>query len=1339
MEFKSAKAQTETSDPKGKAPQKPIQLSEASRSAILKLLQSLMRPREEVGNQASSSKNKSSDWEWDGVSELPSLADALDFFDYDPDLTTLRQSAGHDLHTVFPTEDHLKWSAQNTETVRLLMQVCVLSLDIATSLDYSESLRAEALETATTVFLTWLVNADSAWQAESLKLMGASRNKDFHKASLDLAIKSQSYLPGMASALTKVLVGRGSDSAEGKTKGTPLPSKSGLASLALKTLAQANILAFDDRATVQIRKASATTVSEPGAISSIDELSELAAKISVQGPETDPSMPQEPDSQNKIPTTPSKSSDESTQSAMFLNAAVQMRKSLLQILSVFTNLRQIFHTTLDTTLEAVSSMWLRCAETLTWAEDMEDTTAKGGPRVSDEMVRLLIDITATARNTSHSIEAHGWQVLLSLTGVDPDGVEDSVVDHVGVKFLSSVDRIASAALDQLAAAVRAGDEAAVITLAERIQVVAVLHRRVAPAIRLQRSTMGTVFNQAPSLFQSIIGAGAFTSSSWIFHPQFVRWSTALLSEALLSDDREVTEVEVGQTDSPIKLQKLSGDSSKAFRQAFRELSSGAASVWLTHAERDGGTPRAGPRKSVSAQTIDDAFALTLHFLREASRFRTTRITAEAAFARQMCGSALFIGHELLSGIVSQLNSGPARDKGINKLRRKVARRIGTVATRIVRQMLDEDLEEALDKDNVEALAQDRQRQSSGAVVASAVDSDQTVEFRKGLPSMDHSSVNPANAVESDRRLAPGLVEAVSLQTTSTASGQKGLVTAEKSLRQVDASNALLLKILSLAADLRGNDFQPELISLIYPLVCSATASSPIVRVAGQEALTRISAACGYGEATGLLRACADWIVSTTSQKIVLDLGPELELITQTQQSASAPTSTGALQLAAPMAGTLGGCALPLGSAQAAPYVLVEFVRILGTDALASVEDAVDEVLDALDRFHGYEEICEGLLGVLRALLAASVDSRHLTAIDNSVSRQLETTRNWRPQPDEDLDKFERWFKTRLEPERLDFVDEDIAKAAEEEATAAGPQKGGKPGEDSLNSPPTRSQQVVADILAKSVPFLSHSSAHIRAQVLRLLGYGVSVLAPQSRELELMPILNQAWPMVLARLGRSASTPAANQAGHNFHKGVSSGRRKAMLGMPSESEGFVWLEAVNLLAILAEKSADHFGQKIIDDGWPRCRLLLEEVAHSAPHRSAKAITSAFPTARKVSRMTTPLLVCEEHSFGYRLLIEILKAMQRAVEAVGVHMDEQEAWEIACDPNLLSSLHSRQPPAVRTMGERLYATFSKRNPDAVWLLMREFAVPGPPACSLAYVHASRPELEVPSSVLARILEM
>ncbi|KAK0530613.1 hypothetical protein OC835_003954 [Tilletia horrida] len=1327
----------------GKAPApKPVVLGESSRIAILEFIDAMLYPRTEQRQSSKSSKAAEEEpWEWDGVSELPSLQEALDFFDYDPDRSPKSNADATMLHTIFPTKAHLQWAALSTEVPRVLMQVCVLSLDIASSAEYSELLRATALKAARTTFITWLAEADQD-RIRALSVLNSQegREKAYKKPTLDLAIKAQAVLPGMVSALVKILTGRGTGAAAGDKKQQALPSKAGLAAAALELLKDTTIMGFDDRATAKVRAAHPPRGESVETISTFDELADLASKMSASDSISTTAAQDDP-SASTAGEASSKASEPLPPTAkMFLHSAQKIHAAIKQVLSSFQKLQTVHHTTLRAVLDMAGALFLRCGDTLSWAEALSEGQDTVRTSLCSDLIRLILDITSTAQSTSHDLEAKAWDILMAIIAPkspDRDAKAQQVeLDEIGRNALQIIDVISSSALEQLPSFFQSDNEDEIVQLSNRVAVACALFQRITEngsrlTVDSQASLSRPRSSRALSLLALVNGFGSPGSSSWTSNPTFTRWSGALLAGLELSESAEVAEVGASASTIAFKLKKLNQDSQRAVRRALQAISTAVTSSWAAYAPGSSASSKKTASRSSTSQSTEDSFAFVLHFLREGLRLRTTRLTSEAAYARQMCASALFVADELLSSTSTRLLQATPRMTSASALkdRSRATRKLGKIVTQLVKAMLEEDLDEAMDPENVLALVADRQKGTAVAALSSASDAGTTIEFHKGLGPQTSPADLQSAAEASSRLLQPGLVNAVSVQASSSKAALSAVVLQEKAMRQVDIANALLLSMLATAAELLGRDFEPQLIGLIYPLVCASTANSSIVRGAGQMALSRIALACGYASSTDVLRACADWIVSSTSQRIVTDLGSELELVTQAQ--AAAHTVEDGKKQVVPTTGTLGGCALPLGSAQAAPFVLVEFVRLLGAEALVSVEDAVDEVLDALDRYHGYEDICEGLLGVLRALLSASADS--ITAREHVVNSTSAAsggddgthikTRNWLPKVDAELEGFERWFKRRREPEQFEFADEDIKVTAQDKAQ----DKATQSGEDTLNPPPSRSQQIVADILEKSLAFLGHSSAHIRAQVLRLLGYGVSVLAPQGRELELVPVLNRAWPFILARLGSSATTPGPKQQGHNL-KDNAGRTRPAMLGKRSEAEPFVWLEAVQLVATLAQHCAEFFGQKIVDDAWPRFRLLLNDVAQLQPLRPAQRIVSGQAISEKSARALPPLFVPDEHSLGSRLLAATLSALTITIRGVSIHLDEAQAWAMATDPVVLGALHGRQCPTVRQAAEGVYAALAVRNRDAVWLLLREFVLRKTRAPSVCHLHASRPELEL-----------
>ncbi|GAA5906741.1 hypothetical protein JCM8208_006374 [Rhodotorula glutinis] len=472
-------------------------------------------------------------------------------------------------------------------------------------------------------------------------------------------------------------------------------------------------------------------------------------------------------------------------------------------------------------------------------------------------------------------------------------------------------------------------------------------------------------------------------------------------------------------------------------------------------------------------------------------------------------------------------------------------------------------------------------------------------------------------------------------------------------------SSFLLRLLATSAAALSSSFQPFLMQSLYHVLAHLSPTThPFLRAHAQHALALISDATAYASPHNLVLANVDYVVNSVSQRLsVSRLEPN------------------------------------------APLVLVEMIRLVGKPIVPMVQDLVDDVFEALDDYHGYEEVTVGLWAVLDALLKVMVED--LPARTDDVSSKTAATKDVpRPNPADDLEDLERWLARRHDEPPVDAAaaaaEDDLpeenpqqpfASGRRDDSTSAAPAEGddGKPADPTFASdavaPPTRPQRVTAQILHKALYFLSHPSAFLRARVLFLFASSVPLLtlpplsddaappastsssAPPStastREADLLPVVHRAWPLILLRLAP-----------------------------PPREEAPVALEAVRLVQALAEHTGEHMSRRIADDVWPRFAALLT-LSSSSSSGSDPASAGAAPGLGR-------------YSAQHRLHAAVLSAT-RAI-ARHVPMKEPQVWDAALVLRRFVVPVRGVEPELRVLARGAYEALGRQNADAVWCVLR-----------------------------------
>ncbi|GAA5997073.1 hypothetical protein JCM5350_007747 [Sporobolomyces pararoseus] len=424
--------------------------------------------------------------------------------------------------------------------------------------------------------------------------------------------------------------------------------------------------------------------------------------------------------------------------------------------------------------------------------------------------------------------------------------------------------------------------------------------------------------------------------------------------------------------------------------------------------------------------------------------------------------------------------------------------------------------------------------------------------------------------------------------------------------------SLSLRIIATSSRLLQTSFRPLLLpSLYHVLACSSSTSHPFLRSHAQTTLSLIAESTSFASSQNLVLANVDYVVNSVSQRMsVTRLDPS------------------------------------------APLVLVEMIRLVGKPIVAIVQDLVDDVFEALDDYHGYEEVTVGLWAVLDALLKVMEEDLPPETKAEPVTDKTD-----------EFDSFKIWFARRKES-----LGESNTQKKAEEGQESNPRKPFESGftsskedpdgptefpeSESKQDPPTRPQVVTAQILSKSLYFLSHPSPFLRQRVLSLIASAVPLLSRPSleakdRSADLLPVVHRAWPFVLNRL--------------------------------ADAEVSVVVEAANLIEALAAHVGDFMSRRILDDVWPRFRQLL--------------------TRQELGDSTSALSGSTRFSNSHRLYRSILQTLLDVTRHVP--LKEDVLWDQAF--LLRRFLSTSVDQELQDCALELYRSFEKVNRDVVWLVL------------------------------------
>ncbi len=159
--------------------------------------------------------------------------------------------------------------------------------------------------------------------------------------------------------------------------------------------------------------------------------------------------------------------------------------------------------------------------------------------------------------------------------------------------------------------------------------------------------------------------------------------------------------------------------------------------------------------------------------------------------------------------------------------------------------------------------------------------------------------------------------------------------------------ALALEVVALQARSHKEDFRPELVDALYPILERLGSNNATLQQHAITCLNTVSMACGYPNSASLIVDNADYLVNAVALKLnTFDISPQ------------------------------------------APQVLVMMVRLCGPALIPYLDDLVESIFSILACYHGYPELVESLFSVLNAVVeeAARSSTRAITSSTDTTTR-----------------------------------------------------------------------------------------------------------------------------------------------------------------------------------------------------------------------------------------------------------------------------------------------------------------------------------------------------------------
>ncbi|KAA8563993.1 hypothetical protein EYC84_011992 [Monilinia fructicola] len=417
------------------------------------------------------------------------------------------------------------------------------------------------------------------------------------------------------------------------------------------------------------------------------------------------------------------------------------------------------------------------------------------------------------------------------------------------------------------------------------------------------------------------------------------------------------------------------------------------------------------------------------------------------------------------------------------------------------------------------------------------------------------------------------------------------------------TKAIALEVVSNSAHRLKEDFRVELVDILYPISQLLGSPNSDLRERATICLNVLAKACGYPSTRELIVENVDYMVNAISLRLnTFDISPQ------------------------------------------APQVLIMMIRLTGPSLLLYLDDVVSSIFAALDNFHGYQGLVEGLFAVLGEIVETGAQSCQLQLTDvsvvditksmtpvltlTSIVQTIEKQRR-RATSDKDIvpDDFPRepWKSASTLLDEMGETGENNTDGSNEET-------------ETQKAPTAKTYTMVQSIIRLCQHYLTNPSPTLRIRLLGLIN--TSSAALRSDQESFLPLVNDIWPVVIDRL--------------------------------HDKESFVAIAAADSIATIC-RCAGSFLTTRIAVQWPRLMNLARKTR--ADMLAEKSGSSGRGIYSQVAQM-------------WESMVKLLIA---AVECTGVN---DEAFDDVLD--LLASIL----PHRRDVRESL----SSVNADAVWLVLQ-----------------------------------
>lgn len=298
--------------------------------------------------------------------------------------------------------------------------------------------------------------------------------------------------------------------------------------------------------------------------------------------------------------------------------------------------------------------------------------------------------------------------------------------------------------------------------------------------------------------------------------------------------------------------------------------------------------------------------------------------------------------------------------------------------------------------------------------------------------------------------------------------------------------ALSLEVVSLQAREQKEDFRPELVDALYPILERLGSSNPNLQSHAITCLSIVSQACKYSDPAALIVDNADYLINSISLKLnTFSISPQ------------------------------------------APQVLVMIIRLCGAPLIPYLDDVVESIFSILGCYHGYPKLVESLFSVLSAIVseASKAAPRMIEDSSDGISKarhytpmsmpellaQLRTLDNPSSEPDPSrLDTSEPPENQENQPPPSTYPD------------SPDPTQSLSPPSEPPSPPKSKTLTLLENITSLTPAHLTTPSPSLRASLMHLLNNSLPAIAASDAD-TFLPLSATLFPLLSTRLFAAEET------------------------------------------------------------------------------------------------------------------------------------------------------------------------------------------------------------------------